>query len=108
MPIRAIILLETIMSLDEIKKILTDYKSVLAAKYNVSTIGIFGSYVRDEQAASSDLDILVDFSAPVSLFEFIDLEEELSQLLRVSVDLVSRNALKPYIGKRILDEVQIV
>jgi len=96
------------MSLDEIKKILTDYKSVLAAKYNVSTIGIFGSYVRDEQAASSDLDILVDFSAPVSLFEFIDLEEELSQLLRVSVDLVSRNALKPYIGKRILDEVQIV
>jgi hypothetical protein len=96
------------MNLNEIKKILRDHKSVLAAKYNVSTIGIFGSYVRDEHAASSDLDILVDFSAPVSLFEFLDLEQELSQLLRVSIDLVSQNALKPYIGKRILDEVQLV
>ena len=96
------------MSLNEIKKILRDHKSVLKAKYKVSTIGVFGSYVRDEHAAGSDLDILVDFSAPVSLFEFLDLEQDLSQLLRIRVDLVSRNALKPYIGKRILDEVQLV
>jgi len=96
------------MSLDEIKKALRGYKSVLRDKYNVNTIGIFGSYVRDEEAGESDLDILVDFTAPISLFEFIDLEEELSELLRVKVDLVSRNALKPYIGKRILNEVQML
>jgi predicted nucleotidyltransferase len=64
--------------------------------------------VRNEQAGNSDLDILVDFTAPISLFEFIDLEEELSKLLHVKIDLVSRNALKPYIGKRILSEVQLI
>ena len=96
------------MSLDEIKRVLRNYKSVLKSKYHVDTLGIFGSYVRNEQAGDSDLDILVDFTVPISLFEFIDMEEELSELLRVKVDLVSRNALKPYIGRRILSEVQLV
>ncbi|MFZ2146528.1 MAG: nucleotidyltransferase family protein [Sedimentisphaerales bacterium] len=96
------------MGLDEIKRVLRDYKSVLEDKYHVHTLGIFGSYIHNEQAGDSDLDILVDFTAPISLFEFIDMEEELSGLLRVKVDLVSRNALKPYIGRRILSEVQLV
>ncbi len=96
------------MSLDEIKKALREYKSVLKDKYHINTLGIFGSYVQNEQADDSDLDILVDFTAPISLFEFIDIEEELSEILGVKVDLVLRNALKPYIGKRILDEVQLV
>ncbi|MCH7557810.1 MAG: nucleotidyltransferase family protein [Planctomycetes bacterium] len=96
------------MSLDEIKKVLRDYKSVLEDKYHVHTLGIFGSYIHNEQPGDSDLDILVDFTAPISLFEFIDMEEELSELLNVKVDLVSRNALKPYIGRRILSEVQLI
>jgi len=96
------------MDLDEIKKVLRNHKSVLGDKYHVSTLGVFGSYVRGEQANSSDLDILVDFAAPISLFEFIELEQELSQLLQVKVDLVSRNALKPYIGAHILNEVQLL
>ncbi|MHC4144542.1 MAG: nucleotidyltransferase family protein [Planctomycetota bacterium] len=96
------------MGIDEIKKALREYKTVLNDKYHVSTLGIFSSYVRNEQAGDSDLDILVDFTTPISLFEFIDLEEELSGMLHIKVDLVSRNALKPYIGKRILNEVQFV
>lgn len=96
------------MSLDEIKRVLRDYKSVLEKKYHVHTLGIFGSYLHNEQAGDSDLDILVDFSSPISLFEFIDMEEELSELLRIKVDLVSRNALKPFIGRRILSEVQLI
>jgi len=96
------------MNLDEIKKVLKKHKSRLEHKYHVSTLGIFGSHVRDEQADDSDLDILVDFTAPISLFDFIDLEEEISTLLCARVDLVSRSALKPYIGKRILGEVQLV
>lgn len=96
------------MDLDEIKRVLRDYRPILKDKYHVNTLGIFGSYIRNEQAGDSDLDILVDFMAPISLFEFIDLEEELSELLGVKVDLVSRNALKPYIGKHILNEVQLV
>jgi predicted nucleotidyltransferase len=96
------------MSLDEIKKVLRNYKVVLQDKYHVNTLGLFGSYIQGKQTRGSDLDILVDFTAPISLFEFIDMEEELSKLLNVKVDLVSRNALKPYIGKRILNEVQLV
>ncbi len=96
------------MSLDEIKRVLRDYKSVLEKKYHVHTLGIFGSYIHNERAGDSDLDILVDFSSPISLFEFIDMEEELSKLLDIKVDLVSRNALKPFIGRRILSEVQLV
>jgi len=96
------------MGLDEIKRVLREYKSVLEDKYHVHTLGIFGSYIHNEQADDSDLDILVDFTAPISLFEFIDMEEELSELLHVKVDLVSRNALKPFIGRRILSEVQLI
>ncbi|MFH1846968.1 MAG: nucleotidyltransferase family protein [Candidatus Omnitrophota bacterium] len=96
------------MRIKRIKQIIKKHKSDLTDKYHVCQIGIFGSYVRNEQTESSDIDILVDFSAPISLFEFIDMEEELSELLNVKVDLVSRKALKPYIGKHILKEVQEV
>lgn len=96
------------MSIVEIKKILSESKTDLARKYHISKIGIFGSYVRNEQSKSSDIDILVDFSKPISLFEFIDMENRLTELLKMKVDLVSRKALKPYIGRRILKEVQLV
>ncbi|MEM2169145.1 MAG: nucleotidyltransferase family protein, partial [Candidatus Bathyarchaeia archaeon] len=53
----------------------------------------------------SDIDILVEFEEPPSLFEFMDLEDYLSKLLGLKVDLVTREALKPRIGERILREV---
>ena len=96
------------MGIGEIREIISKHRTDLVNKYHVSQIGVFGSYVRDEQTTRSDVDILVDFSAPISLFEFIDMEEELSNLLKIKVDLVSRKALKPYIGRRILEEVQMV
>ena len=96
------------MGISEIKKILGKHKKELAEKYHVREIGVFGSYVRNEQVEGSDIDILVDFSSPISLFDFIDLEEEISKLLKVKVDLVSRKALKPYIGQRVLQELQTI
>lgn len=96
------------MDLNEIKRVLREHRSSLEVRYHVSALGIFGAYVRNEEADGSDLGILVDFTAPISLFQFIDLEEELSGLLCARVDLVARGALKPYSGKRILSEVQIV
>ncbi len=71
----------------------------------MKTIGVFGSYVRGEQKETSDVDVLVEFEEPVGLFEFMDLEEYLTGLLGVKVDLVSKKALKPHIGKHILEEV---
>jgi hypothetical protein len=80
----------------------------LAQRYHVQTLGIFGSYVRYEQRQSSDLDILVSFTDPPSLFTFIALKNELTDLLGVNVDLVMRDALRPTIGAHILSEVVAV
>ncbi len=92
-------------TLKEIKDIFAEHREELRRKYKVKEIGIFGSFVRGEQGKRSDVDILVEFDEPVSLFEFMDLEEYLSKLLEAKVDLVSKGALKPRIGEYILKEV---
>lgn len=89
----------------EIKERLKEHRAQLSQKYNVKKIGIFGSYVREEAGEKSDLDILVEFKEPIDFFEFLELEEYLSKILKVKVDLVMKKALKPAIGKRILQEV---
>jgi predicted nucleotidyltransferase len=61
--------------------------------------------VRGEQEGRSDLDILVEFQSPPTFFRFIEMEDYLSQLLGVRVDLVMKSALKPRIGERVLSEV---
>jgi predicted nucleotidyltransferase len=90
--------------INQVKVILTEHKQELKERFMVKEIGLFGSYLRNEQRAGSDLDILVEFRKPVGLFEFLDLEEHLRKLLKIRVDLVSKKALKPYIGKYILKE----
>lgn len=91
---------------DSFLKILRQHFPEIKEKYSVSYLGIFGSYVRGEQTSDSDLDILVEFVEKPGLFEYIELEDYLSDLLGVKVDLVMKSALKPNIGKRILNEVE--
>lgn len=74
-------------------------------KYHVKEIGVFGSFVRNERRRKSDIDILVDFVEIPGFFKFIELEDYLSRILRIKADLVMKDVLKPYIGKRILNEV---
>ena len=90
------------------KRALLQHKTELTEKFKVETLGVFGSYVRGEQKLSSDVDILVEFEEPVGLFEFMKLENYLSDLLGVKVDLVSKKALKPHIGEHILQEVIMI
>ena len=78
---------------------------ILRAKYHVRYLGVFGSYVQGNPKKTSDLDVLVDFTEAPSLFEFIQLESDLSALLGIKVDLVMKSTLKPLIGKHILREV---
>jgi len=92
-------------TLERIKQKVTELKLVLKEKYKVKEIGIFGSYVRGKQSKRSDLDILVEFEEVPDLFTFLELEDFLSKKLKVKVDLVMKSALKPYIGKIILQEV---
>ena len=79
--------------LNSIKQILTQLKPELTDKYNVSSIGLFGSIVRDDFNSNSDIDIIVDFSKPIGI-EFIDLAEFIERKLKKSVDLVSKNGVK--------------
>jgi len=83
----------------------------LTSRYKVTSLGIFGSYIRGEADEESDIDLLVDLvegEKPLTLLEFIALENRLSDLLGAKVDLVERSALKPAIGRRILEEVETV
>ena len=97
-----------IRTFDEIKKQLQGHKQDLKNEYGVKNRGIFGSYVRGEQTDQSDVDILVDLEKPIGLLGLARLNRNISELLGVKVDLTTRNALKPHIGKRILQEVQYV
>lgn len=92
-------------TLAEIQQWLVLNKPALKAHYSVKELGIFGSYVRQEQTEASDVDVLVEFSEVPGLLKFIDLENYLSDHLGVKVDLVHKKGLKPRIGKQILAEV---
>ncbi len=95
-------------SINEIIHLIVQNKSKLKKEYGVKEIGIFGSYVRGEQKDTSDIDILVSFypKAKMNLIKFVELENFLSALLGgIKVDLVTKAALKPRIGKKILNEV---
>lgn len=93
-------------NLKKIKEILREELPKLKSEYNVETLEIFGSFVRDEQQYGSDIDILVSFSTAPGFFKFIKLENYLRDLLEIKVDLVMRSALKPNIGKSIISEAR--
>lgn len=90
---------------EEIKSILVQNKEALKRNFGVTEMAVFGSYVRNEQHNESDVDILVALKEPISLLKFIELEGYVSDLLGVKADLVTRKALKPFIGRYILKEL---
>ena len=92
----------------DIERIIQKNKKELKEEYGLREIGIFGSYVRGEQDKNSDIDILVEVERPMGFVKFMKLENHLSHILGIKVDLVTKKALKPYIGRRILQEVQYV
>jgi len=92
------------MTLDEIKNILERYKNELHLRFLVKEIGIFGSYVREEQRQASDVDILVEFERPVSLLKLVSLENFLNDLLGLKVDVVPVEDVRPELREKILSE----
>jgi len=96
-------------TLDEILNNLKSYMPELRERYGVVSMGVFGSFIRCEETLDSDLDILVEFDdRPLTLLQFIGLENELSDRLAVKVDLVEKHTLKPAIGRHILREVRML
>ena len=66
----------------------------MIARYHLTSIGIFGSFTREDFREDSDIDILIDYDSPIGI-EFIDLADELEKILKRKVDLVSKNGIKP-------------
>lgn len=83
-----------------IAKTLKDNKADLVARYHLTSIGIFGSFTREDFREDSDIDILIDYDLPIGI-EFIDLADELEKILNRKVDLVSKNGIKPKYLKEI-------
>ena len=96
------------MGKEEIINIIRSSKPILEARFGVMRLGLFGSFVREQQRKKSDIDLLVSFDREIDLFDFIDLREFLESRLHNKVDLVMESALKPAIGRRILSEVEYV
>lgn len=91
----------------EIKQILQGQETYLANEYGVTIVGVFGSYVRDQQTPRSDVDILIDVGETrrLDLLDLVRLENYLTDLLGVKADIAIRRNLRKRIGQRILDEV---
>jgi predicted nucleotidyltransferase len=94
-------------TLEEIEQLLRKHKQNLFSRYPIHSMAIFGSYARNEQDENSDLDIVVEFNDKIGI-RFIDLAEELENLIGFKVDLVSRKGIKEKYFQRIREDLTYV
>jgi len=94
---------------EHILNTLRDYKPEFN-KFGIKDIGLFGSYVRNEQSEKSDIDILIDFFPEMENFDnymaVYDLFERIFN--NEKIEIITKNGLSPYIGPTILKEVYYV
>ena len=90
---------------ENILKVLNEKKEIIHRRFGVKSIGLFGSWVREQASPASDIDLLVEFDQP-SFDKYMDLKFYLEDLLGRPVDLVLKTALKPRLQRFILDEVR--
>jgi hypothetical protein len=77
-------------------------------KHGAEKIGVFGSYARNEARPDSDLDLMVWFKEQKSLLGMIRIERELSELLGIKIDLLTEQAVSPYLIDRIRQELKVI
>jgi len=93
---------------DDILNALKENQMQLKA-FGVQRVGLFGSFVRGQQQATSDIDLLVEFDASQKTFDnFMALSFFLEDMLGRHVEIVTRESLSPYIGPHILNEIEYV
>ncbi len=90
---------------EKIIKKLKEIKPELEQSYFIKEIGVFGSYVRNEQTEKSDIDILIDYNSGMTLFTVVDLQDFLEKIFNKKVDIAFKKSLKQRIGQHILSEV---
>ena len=90
---------------DNLQKIKEKITPILK-KHGVSYCAVFGSFARGEERGDSDIDLLVRFTEPLGLFDFVGLEMELSDILGRKVDLVTEKAIHPLLKENIYKDLQ--
>jgi uncharacterized protein len=94
---------------EDILYILRSHKSEFS-KFGVQTIGLFGSYVRNEQSTKSDIDLLIDFEPEKENFDnYMAVYDMFERLFKnEKIEVVTKNGLSKYIGPKILNDVMYV
>lgn len=80
----------------------------ICQRHDVARLRLFGSRARGDASPRSDVDLIVDFSAPKGFFELIRLEDELRDFFQVDVDLITESGLSPHFAVPILSESTVV
>jgi len=93
-----------IMKRDDVLRILKEHRSEFIDQYQVKSLSLFGSMARNDARDDSDVDLLVEFTSPVGLFQFIGLQQQLESLLGCKVDLGTPRSLKPRIREEVMQE----
>ncbi len=96
------------MNTQDIVTRLKELKPIITARYKAREIGLFGSFVRGEQEANSDIDLLVEFEDNADLFDLIGLALYLEEIFQRQVDVVSRQALRAELRESVLQQVVTV
>ena len=92
------------IKIENLIKKLKEHQKELEKKFGIIEIKVFGSYIKNKQTSKSDLDIIVEFKETPGFIKFMKVEEYLSKLLGVKVDLLTREGISPYIRKYIEKE----
>jgi predicted nucleotidyltransferase len=91
-------------SRDEIRSLIKQHQNLLADRYGVEVVGLFGSYAREDPKPESDIDLLAEILRPISLFELIGAEIYLSEILGGKVDLIPKRDVREELKEVILNE----
>jgi uncharacterized protein len=91
---------------EDIFTVLRHSRPLLEA-FGVARLSLFGSFARDEGRQDSDVDLLVEFTRPIGLFQFVRLQQQLAERIGRRVELVTPGALKPQLRDKILDEAVV-
>jgi predicted nucleotidyltransferase len=89
---------------DEIRSLIKQHQNILAERYGVEVVGLFGSYARENPRPGSDIDLLAEILRPISLFELIGAEIYLGEILGAKVDLIPKRDVREELKETILSE----
>jgi uncharacterized protein len=93
-----------VKTLEEIKEIVRTCGGIIASRYGIAVVGVFGSRARNEHNENSDVDLLADVLRPISLLDLVGAELYLSEALGMKVDLVPKRDIRKELMERILGE----